>query len=110
MLTCAIIAIAIPFLSPSPLFPLPSPRSPLPSPLFLLLFPLPVGRYLDPNLKAGTAMPTHLSFLAGSLAGVTASATTYPLDLVRARMAGMMTNNTVSKLLPSLFLTRLLTS
>ncbi|KAK3095684.1 hypothetical protein FSP39_017568 [Pinctada imbricata] len=32
-------------------------------------------------------LPHHLRFLAGALAGVTSSAATYPLDLVRARMA-----------------------
>uniref|UniRef100_A0A8W8P0B1 Solute carrier family 25 member 42 n=1 Tax=Magallana gigas TaxID=29159 RepID=A0A8W8P0B1_MAGGI len=32
-------------------------------------------------------LPPHLRFLAGSLAGVTSSSLTYPLDLMRARMA-----------------------
>ena len=32
-------------------------------------------------------LPPHLRFLAGSLAGVTSCSCTYPLDLVRARMA-----------------------
>ncbi|KAK3580127.1 hypothetical protein CHS0354_034067 [Potamilus streckersoni] len=32
-------------------------------------------------------LPPHLRFLAGSLAGVTSVAATYPLDMVRARMA-----------------------
>lgn len=36
------------------------------------------------------AFPAYMSFMVGSLAGVTASITTYPLDLVRARMAGLL--------------------
>ncbi|XP_078328680.1 mitochondrial coenzyme A transporter SLC25A42-like [Crassostrea virginica] len=32
-------------------------------------------------------LPPHLRFLAGSMAGVTSSSLTYPLDLMRARMA-----------------------
>ena len=36
------------------------------------------------------AFPAYMSFMVGSIAGVTASLTTYPLDLVRARMAGLL--------------------
>ena len=36
------------------------------------------------------AFPAYMSFMVGSMAGVTASVTTYPLDLVRARMAGLL--------------------
>lgn len=40
--------------------------------------------------RTDKAFPVYMSFMVGSLAGVTASVTTYPLDLVRARMAGML--------------------
>mmetsp|Transcript_3144 Transcript_3144/g.4946 ORF Transcript_3144/g.4946 Transcript_3144/m.4946 type:complete len:276 (+) Transcript_3144:327-1154(+) len=33
-------------------------------------------------------MPTYLSFISGGLSGITASACTYPLDLVRGRISG----------------------
>ena len=39
------------------------------------------------NLENKKHLPPHLRFLAGSLAGVTSVAATYPLDLCRARMA-----------------------
>ncbi|BFZ26061.1 hypothetical protein BsWGS_29100 [Bradybaena similaris] len=39
------------------------------------------------NFKKKKHLPPHLRFLAGSLAGVTSVALTYPLDLCRARMA-----------------------
>ena len=39
------------------------------------------------NFNKTKHLPPHLRFLAGSLAGVTSVAATYPLDLCRARMA-----------------------
>ncbi|XP_005109276.1 mitochondrial coenzyme A transporter SLC25A42 [Aplysia californica] len=39
------------------------------------------------NFRNKKHLPPHLRFLAGSLAGVTSVAFTYPLDLCRARMA-----------------------
>ena len=39
------------------------------------------------NFSVSRHLPPHLRFLAGSMAGVTSVALTYPLDLCRARMA-----------------------
>jgi len=36
------------------------------------------------------SLPVYLSFLAGGLAGMTATATTYPLDLARGRISGKL--------------------
>jgi hypothetical protein len=36
------------------------------------------------------ALPSYLSFLAGGMAGVSASAATYPLDLARGRITGKL--------------------
>ena len=39
---------------------------------------------------ATEALPSYLSFLAGGMAGVSASAATYPLDLARGRITGKL--------------------
>lgn len=42
------------------------------------------------NVSDGIPVATYFSFISGGLAGMTASAVTYPLDLVRGRISGKM--------------------
>jgi hypothetical protein len=42
------------------------------------------------NTPQDQQLPGYLNFLAGGLAGMTATATTYPLDLARGRISGKL--------------------
>ena len=48
------------------------------------------GKYFVKHDNHNDKLPAHYSFLAGGLAGMTATAVTYPLDLARGRISGKM--------------------
>eukprot|EP00041_Stephanoeca_diplocostata_P012348 m.207169 g.207169 ORF g.207169 m.207169 type:complete len:356 (+) comp18920_c0_seq2:285-1352(+) len=49
---------------------------------------------VSPENRRNRTMPTYLSSVAGALAGISAATMTYPLDLVRTRMAGTIVRST----------------
>lgn len=49
--------------------------------------------WIAPRYSNTEKLPAHLSFLAGGLSGMTATAATYPLDFARGRVSGKLAIN-----------------